>query len=83
MGLHSCSLSEKRCNCKKSNCLKKYCECYNSGVKCSEACKCISCKNSDNPKSDIGSNEIQENTKVVKKVKVKKEKKNGKVEVNN
>ena len=39
-GLRNCSLSEKRCNCKKSQCQKRYCECFNSGVGCTEACKC-------------------------------------------
>ena len=33
------------CFCKKSNCLKKYCECYQMGMKCSPNCKCIDCKN--------------------------------------
>ena len=33
------------CFCKKSNCLKKYCECYQMGMKCSLNCKCIDCKN--------------------------------------
>ncbi|PKA66089.1 Protein tesmin/TSO1-like CXC 2 [Apostasia shenzhenica] len=33
------------CNCKKSNCLKKYCECYQGGVGCSFSCRCDSCKN--------------------------------------
>ena len=34
------------CNCKKSNCVKKYCECFQRGVNCGEICKCVSCKNS-------------------------------------
>lgn len=34
------------CNCKKSGCNKRYCECYQNGVACSAACKCTQCKNS-------------------------------------
>ena len=33
------------CKCKKSACLKKYCECFQNGVTCSIKCKCIDCQN--------------------------------------
>ncbi len=35
------------CNCKKSACLKKYCECFQLGMTCSGRCKCVSCLNFD------------------------------------
>jgi hypothetical protein len=35
----------KGCNCKKSHCQQKYCECYQMNVQCTDQCKCVSCRN--------------------------------------
>ena len=37
------------CTCTKSNCNKKYCECFKAGKKCNDKCRCLNCMNSSSP----------------------------------
>lgn len=64
-----CKSSRKNnqgCICKKSHCQKKYCECFNAGIACTDSCKCLDCentscnhsKNGQRPNSDENKNKI-------------------------
>lgn len=41
------SSNRKVCRCKKSQCLKKYCDCFAAGMLCGPECGCIGCHNDD------------------------------------
>lgn len=34
-----------KCSCKKSKCLKMYCECFAKGSMCNKECGCLDCSN--------------------------------------
>ena len=38
-------IHQEGCNCRRTNCLKKYCECYQQSIYCCGNCKCVDCKN--------------------------------------
>ena len=48
------------CNCSKSNCLKKYCECYKAGLLCTKSCRCRICDNVKKKKNDDENENINE-----------------------
>ncbi|CAH8590565.1 unnamed protein product [Schistosoma turkestanicum] len=61
----------KGCMCKKSRCLKNYCECYEAKVKCSNLCRCQGCQNTEDRRQRHSQKEhvhaIHENTHPKKK----------------
>ena len=51
----------RRCNCRKSNCLKLYCECFSAAVLCGWSCTCANCNNHRPSHGSI----VQERSKVI------------------
>lgn len=53
----SIALHKHGCRCRKSQCLKKYCECFNANAPCADNCLCVDCCNtipiSNKPISEI------------------------------
>ncbi|CAH8356796.1 unnamed protein product [Eruca vesicaria subsp. sativa] len=41
------------CHCKRSGCLRKYCECYQANIRCSENCRCRDCNNFEGISQEI------------------------------
>ena len=66
------------CTCKKTKCIKKYCECYSSGIFCFN-CKCENCENkslfndNNNIKNNFSNNKKEEEIKEKKDIKQKNE----------
>ena len=53
------------CNCTKSNCLKKYCECFKANLKCTDNCRCRECDNRINDNNFS----LKKNNNIIKKKK--------------
>ncbi|KAJ7963022.1 protein tesmin/TSO1-like CXC 5 [Quillaja saponaria] len=55
----------KGCHCKRTLCIKRYCECFRANILCSEICKCVDCKNYEECKEEPIDCKEQYNTKTI------------------
>ena len=49
-------IKSQGCSCVKSQCLKRYCECFRSGQLCTRSCSCVQCENGKTCISDLPNN---------------------------
>ena len=59
------------CNCKKSGCLKGYCECHANGILCTPLCKCKECRNFGDK---LPQNELEQVKEIVHRKRKRKDK---------
>lgn len=55
LNIHNHKNDEVGCNCYKSNCRKKYCECYKLKKACTSLCRCMECENIFNTAKKVNS----------------------------
>lgn len=58
------------CNCKKSGCMKKYCECFLANKKCTDECSCVNCENehANPPRKVLLTSNFMENNLLLKQL---------------